>query len=97
MGVAVYLMIPDIVESVELLSVTSAAGGVTFGVAIAVGDTAVRLMRAAADGEQIPLVVLTMETQIIALDSVYVTDVSQSAGEDPVVHLTFAAEATRVV
>ena len=97
MGVAVYLTIPDIVESIELLSVTAAADGVTFGAAMAVDATAVRLMQASANGEQIPLVVLTMETQIIALDAVYVTDVSESAGERPVVHLSFAAEAVRFV
>jgi hypothetical protein len=96
-GVAIYLTIPDIVESVELLSVSAGPDGVTFAASMAVSDTAVRLMRAAANGELIPLVVLTMETQIIALDSVYVTDATQTAGERPLVELTFAAQAARVV
>ena len=97
MGVAVYLTIPDIVESVELLSMSAASDGVTFSAVMTVDDTAVRLMQAAAKGENSPLVVLTTEAQIIALDSVYITDVEQTAGERPVVQLTFAAQAARVV
>ncbi|MDQ1423198.1 MAG: hypothetical protein QOD72_696 [Acidimicrobiaceae bacterium] len=92
-----YLTIPDIVESEELLSVSAAADGVTFSVVMRVSDTAVRLMRAASNGEHLPLVVLTTDTQILALDSVYLTDVSPSAADDPVVQLTLAAEAVRIV
>jgi hypothetical protein len=97
LDVAVYLTIPDIVEGEELQSVSAAADGVTFTAVMAASDTAVRLMRAAANGENIPLVVLTLETQIMALDSVYVTDVSQSTGDRPLVQLDFAAEAVRIV
>jgi hypothetical protein len=92
--VAPYLTIPEITESQELQSVTAAADGKSFGVVMAVGDTAIRLMRAAADGEHLPLVVLTLAAQILALDSVYVTDASASAD---LVQLTFAAEAVRFV
>jgi hypothetical protein len=95
--VAVYLTIPEITESQELLSVTPAADGKSFGVMMAVSDTAIRLMRAGGNGEHLPLVVLTLDSQILALDSVYVTDVVQSAQPDPVVSLTFAAEAVRFV
>jgi hypothetical protein len=92
--VAAYLTIPEITESQELQSMAPAADGKSFGVAIAVGDTAIRLMRAAADGEHLPLVVLTLETQILALDSVYVVDASAS---DELVQLTFAAQGVRFV
>jgi hypothetical protein len=96
-GVAVYLTIPDIVESIELLSMSTASDGVTFNASMTVSATAVRLVQAAAQGEHIPLVVLTTDTQIIALDSVYITNVQETAGETPVVQFTLAAEATRVV
>jgi hypothetical protein len=92
--VAPYLTIPDITESQELVSVSAAGDGKSFGVVMAVGDTAIRLMRAAADGEHLALVVLTLETQILALDSVYLTDASASAD---LVQVTFAAEGVRFV
>jgi len=92
--VAAYLTIPEITEGQELQSVTAAADGKSFGVAMSVSDTAIRLMRVAADGEHLPLVVLTLEAQILALDSVYVVDASQS---DELVQLTFAAQGVRFV
>jgi hypothetical protein len=92
-----YLTIPDIVESVELVSVSAGADGKSFAAVLEVDNTAVRLMHAAMNGENLPLVVLTLESQILALDSVYVTDASQSGGDPPLMQLTFAAEAVRFV
>jgi hypothetical protein len=92
---AMALTIPGIVECENVLSVT-AVDGVTFEVTIAVDDTLVRLLHAAADGEMIPLVVLTTDAQIYALDSVYVSAVTDSS-QPPVAHVTFAAQAVRLV
>jgi len=94
--VAEYLTIPDIVESEPLTGMSVAADGVTFTVFIGVGETVVRLMRANADGEHIPLVVLTTDAQILALDSVYVTAV-WVGGEPPTAQVTFLAQAVRFV
>jgi hypothetical protein len=92
--VALSLTIPEITEVQELQSVTAAADGKSFAVVIEVCDTAMRLVRAGANGEHLPLVVLTTNSQILALDSVYVTDVSLS-GE--YVNLTFVAQGVRFV
>jgi hypothetical protein len=92
-----YLTIPEIVESEEMLSMTAEADGKTFGVAIAVGPTAVRLMQAGANGEHLPLVVLTTGSQILALDSVYVADFMTTTADPPVAQLKFLAEAVRFV
>jgi len=91
---AFYLTIPDVVESEPMLSVASSADGLTFGITINVGDTASRMMQAHADGRQIPLVVLTTDTQIIALDSVHVGEFWIS-GHPEVAYVSFAAEAVR--
>jgi hypothetical protein len=90
-----YLTIPEIVESEEMLSVSPDADGVTFGVVIGVGDTSVRLMRAHDSGEHLPLVVLTTDAQTLALDSVYVTGVSVVA-EPPGAYVSFLAREVRV-
>ena len=92
---ASYLTIPEIVESEPLLSLSPSHDGVTFGVMIAFGDTAVRLMRANTNGEHIPLVVLTTDHQILALDSVYVTEVMTGSQSDA--QITFVAQAVRFV
>ncbi len=93
-----YVTIPDITESEELLSLSAEADGVTFSAVIGLGDTALRLMRASENGEQVPLVVLAADPQMMALDSVYVTAVSLSQGGDPpVAHITFLAQAVRLV
>jgi hypothetical protein len=93
-----YLTIPEIVEGEELLSVTADADGKTFAVAIGVGATAVRLMQAGANGEHLPLVVLATGSQILALDSVYVSDFTTTAdSQPPVAQLRFVAEAVRLV
>lgn len=90
------LTIPDIVESEPMLSVSALPDGVTFGVVIAIGDTAVRLTRANANGEHLPLVILTTDAGILALDSVFVTE-STFSGQESVAQFTFVAEAVRFV
>lgn len=94
---AIYFTIPEIVDGEEMLSMTAESDGKTFGVVIAVGPTAVRLMQAGANGEHLPLVVLTTSSQILALDSVYVTDFMTTAADPPVAQLKFAADAVRIV
>ena len=91
-----YLTIPEIVESEPLLSLTSGHDGVTFSMLMNVGDTTVRLMRAQGDGQRIPLVVLTTDAQILALDSVYVTEVAVT-GNTAEAYVTVLAEAVRFV
>lgn len=90
------LTIPDIVESEPVHSVHLEPDGVTFTVTIDAGETAVRLMRANTMGEHLPLVVLTTDAQIIAFDSVYVTQM-QIGSQPEVAQVTFSAQATRIV
>ncbi len=90
------LTIPDIVESEPMISVTAWPDGVTFGVVIAIDDTAVRLVRANANGEEIPLVVLTTDAGILALDSVFVTE-SMFSEHESVAHFNLVARAVRFV
>jgi hypothetical protein len=91
-----YLTIPDVVDSEPLLSLAPGHDSVTFFVTMDVDETALRLMRFSQEGQHIPLVVLTTDSQIIALDSVYVTDAAVG-GQPPIAHLTFAAQAVRFV
>jgi hypothetical protein len=93
---ASYLTIPDLVESEPMLSLVAGSDGVTFSVVIALGDTAVRLVHSQGVGEHLPLVVLTTDTQILALDSVYVTEISLAA-EHSEAYVTFSAQAVRFV
>jgi hypothetical protein len=94
---ASYLTIPDMVESEPLLSVSPSPDGVTFGIVIDAGNTAVQLMRANSDGQRIPLVVLTTDASILALDDVFVTEVSTSSGHPAATYITFLAQAVRFV
>ena len=91
-----YLTIPDLVESEPLLSLTAGHDGLTFSVSMDADDTAVRLLRVSQEGRHLPLVVLTTDSQILALDSVFVTDASVG-GEPPIAYLTFAAQEVRFV
>ena len=91
-----YLTIPDIVESEVLHSLAPDHDGLTFRVVMDVSETAVRLMRASEQGEHIPLVVLTTDVQILALDSVYVTEASVSA-QQQLASFAFVAQAVRFV
>ena len=93
---ASYLTIPDLVESKPLLGVTAGSDGLTFSVVIETGDTAVRLFHSHEIGEHIPLVVLTTDSQILALDSVYVSDITLVTQQSEA-YVTFAAQAVRFV
>lgn len=90
------LTIPDIVESEPVHSVQFESAGLSFTVIIDAGETAVRLMRANMQGEHLPLVVLTTDSQIIAFDSVYVTYLSVG-GQPPVAQVGLQAQASRIV
>ncbi len=90
------MTIPDLVESEELLSMSADTDGKTFRVAIRPEDTATRLMQAREKGQELPLVVLTTDAGMIALDSVYVADVVVG-GQPPVAEVTFNAQAVRFV
>ena len=79
-----------------MLSLVAGSDGVTFSVVIEIGDTAVRLVQSHANGEHIPLVVLTTDSQILALDSVYVTDISL-ASQQSEAYVTSGAQAVRFV
>ena len=91
---AQYLNIPDMVESEPLHSVSPDPDRVTFTVVIDVGNTLVQLMRASEIGQHLPLVILALDSGFIALDEVYVTSVSMSAG-DSVGQVTFQAKDVR--
>ena len=93
---AYYLTIPEIVESEPILSFTAGSDGVTFSVVIEIGETAVRLVHANSIGEHIPLVVLTTDAQIIALDSVYVSEITLVTQQSEA-YVTFSAQAVRFV
>lgn len=93
-----YLTIPEITESEELFSVTPGPDGLTFTTVLGLGNTAMRLKQAADNGEHLPLVVLVVDPQTLALDSVYVTAVEMSQGDGtPVAQVTFLARAVRMV
>ena len=86
-----YLTIPEITESEELLSVTPGSDGLTFTTVMGVGNTAARLLQASSNGEHLPLVVLVAPTTL-ALDSVYVTSVHMSQADgNPIAEVTFLA------
>jgi hypothetical protein len=87
-----YMSIPDVVDSKELTSVSMGQSATTFNVMMQPDDTATRLWQMAAEGRMIELVVLTLESGILALDNVYLTDVSMS---DAGMAATLNAEAVR--
>jgi hypothetical protein len=94
--VASYLTIPEITESEPLESYTMGDGGKSITVVIGMGDTAQALHRAALQATLLPLVVVATDALMFALDNVYVTSVNFSTG-DPLLQLTFEAEAVRIV
>ena len=97
MGVGSYLTIPEIVDSEPLHSVAPGNDGRTFGLTMDVGDTALQLMRAHEEGRVIPLVVLTTDAQILALDAVNVTEVFISGHDPAAAYAALLAEAIRFV
>jgi hypothetical protein len=91
-----YLTIPEITESEELRSVSRGTDGLSFDTVMAASPTAVRLQQANANGELLPLVVLAMEGQILALDSVYVSGFALTTAEgEALAHVSFAAQSVR--
>lgn len=94
---ASYLNIPGVVESEELLAVQPESDGVSFRITIAGGDTAVRLMRAASNGEHFDLVVLALDYQMLALDSVYVASATWSTHDRPYLEASLNAGEVRIV
>jgi hypothetical protein len=91
-----YLTIPDMVESEPLVGLSADPDRVTFRLLLELGDTAVQLIRANENGQHIPLVVLTTDAQILALDSVFVTQFSTS-GQPPIAEVTIQAQEVRFV
>ena len=91
-----YLTIPDMVDSEPLVSLTAEPDRVTFRLALELGETAVHLIRANEIGQHIPLVVLTTDAQILALDSVFVTQFTTS-GQPPIAEVTLQAQEVRFV
>jgi hypothetical protein len=91
-----YLTIPDFVESEPLQSLMADHDGLTFRVVMDVGDTAVRLVHASQNGQHFPLVILTTDSQIIALDSVFVSEATVFQ-QPPIAQLAFAAQEVRFV
>jgi hypothetical protein len=93
-----YLTIPEITESEPLQSVQMEHDNKSFVAVLAAADVAVRLNLAAQNGERLDLVVLTLESSIIALDNVYVASINLAQSEQsPVAEVTFQAEAVRFV
>jgi hypothetical protein len=80
-----------------LHSVSPGSDGRTFGLTMDVGNTALQLMRAHEQGQQLPLVVLSTDTQILALDAVNVTEVFISGHDPAAAYAALLAEAVRFV
>jgi len=93
--VANYLTIPEMVEAETILSLSAHPDGRTFDVLIGVGETAVQLARFNTEGREIPLVVLTTDAQVLALDDVFVAAVQFSGEPAEQASVTFAAQAVR--
>jgi hypothetical protein len=89
-----YLTIPDMVDSEELVSLSPGSDRVSFTIVMSPSETLMHLMHACTTGQHIPLVVLTTDIQIIALDSVYVTEASMNGGYGQV---SLVAQEVRVV
>jgi hypothetical protein len=96
--VSSYLTIPEITESEPLQSVQVQHDNRSFVVVLSADSVAVRLNQAAQTGERLDLVVLTLESSIVALDNVYIVGSNFSQGDQgPLAELTFQAEAVRFV
>ena len=93
---AQYMTIPDFVESEPLRSVNAEPDGKSFVIVIDVGDTATRLFHAGNDGQQFPLVVLALDSMMLALDEVYVTG-TVVAADQPTFTATLNAHEVRFV
>ena len=94
---ALALTIPGVVDSQDLHSLHPEPDGVSFEVTFDYNDTATKIMDALARGEKYDLVVLTMDSGIMALDDVYVASASYAGGGSPAFHCSFQAQAVRWV
>ena len=94
---ALALTSPGVVDGQELHSLHPEPDGVSFAVTFDYNDTATRIMDAFSRGERYELVVLTMDSGIMALDDVYVTSASFAGGSSPAFQCSFQARAVRWV
>lgn len=90
-----YLTIPDVVDSEEILTLQAGADMRKWDLTLPVDALATRLFQAASTGERFPLVVLTTDSQILALDEVYITQAWVSAEPDQYVHIAMEAQEVR--
>lgn len=96
-SMALALTIPGVVEGQELQTVHPEPDGVSFAVTFDYNDTASKLMSAYERGEQLVLVVLTLDVGVVALDDVYVTSAAYAGGSEPTFQCSFQARAVRWV
>ena len=91
-----YLVIGEITEYEEILSLSAEPNGLTFTVVINAGTTATQLLDASARGQLLPLVVIATDAVTYALDNVYVSDATLGSSEgQPLMTVAFLAEAVR--
>jgi hypothetical protein len=93
-----YLVIPEITEHEELLSVSFDDGGRTARVIINLSSTATQLLEASVQGKSLPLVVVATDATTYALDNVVVSEASIGSDQgEPLMSATFLAEAVRFI
>ena len=93
-----YLVIPEITEHEELISVSFDDGGRTTHVIINLSTTATELLQASVQGTNLPLVVVATDAMTYALDNVVVSGASTSSDQgQPLMSATFLAEAVRFI
>ena len=90
-----YLSIPDVVDSEEIIALQAGTDLRKWELTLPVDDLSTRLFRAASDGERFPLVVLTTDSQILALDEVYVAQAWMSGEPQQFVHIELDAQDVR--
>jgi hypothetical protein len=94
---ALALTIPGVVDSQDLHTVHPEPDGVSFAVTFDYNDTATKIMSAHQRGDPYELVVLTLDSGIMALDDVYVASASYTGGSSPVFQCSLQARAVRWV
>jgi hypothetical protein len=90
-----YLSIPDVVDSEEIVALQSGADLRKWELTLPVDALSTRLFHAATNGERFPLVVLTTDSQILALDEVYVAQAWMSGAPNEFVHVELDAQEVR--
>ena len=94
---ALALTIPGVVDGQDLQSLHPEPDGVSFAMTFEYNDTATRMMSAHERGEPFELVVLTLDSGIMALDDVYVASAAYIGGSSPVFQCSLQARAVRWV